>query len=238
MDYELIMQECVRMERIYEKYSSRFLEIYEEECQKVARREYGNSGKTLHRGYYCPSLIMDIVIGNVSRGRTPSKRIPGKGAEFEFGFNEENRLSIINRPYSYEVILYDGLYSLGLHGIGSSSQSAFLLMISECHYRDGYIESYSTAIFDRAKHKVNELSIERYKYSQSELIVDYLYFIKGLIEPVCRKEKYFFQIEKGIMTQYRIEEMTREKQNDGAIKCRWYKVHRKRGVRIEDGWKP
>ena len=43
--------------------------VINETSQKVYSYKYGIGGQNLHRGWYCPSIIYDIVIGNASRGR-------------------------------------------------------------------------------------------------------------------------------------------------------------------------
>ncbi len=53
------------------------------------RHEIGLGGELMHRGYYCPSLIEDVVVGNTKRGRI-SKRTTSKAKE-PFVKNVQNR---------------------------------------------------------------------------------------------------------------------------------------------------
>lgn len=55
--------------------------------------QYTIGGETLHRGYYCPSLIKDIVIGNCNRGRLVRNTKKAKKITYEYGICD-NQLSL------------------------------------------------------------------------------------------------------------------------------------------------
>ena len=76
------------------------------------RIEYSVGESALHRAYYCPSLILDIIHGNTKRGRATKKK--PIGTDYVYGFDCENRLITVDRGNQRETILYDGCYELGL----------------------------------------------------------------------------------------------------------------------------
>ena len=43
--------------------------VFNQKEKTVVRREQASGGTCMQRGYYCPSFVMDIVLGNVNRGR-------------------------------------------------------------------------------------------------------------------------------------------------------------------------
>ena len=42
---------------------------FEQISKTVVRREQATGGGTMHRGFYCPSIVEDIIIGNINRGK-------------------------------------------------------------------------------------------------------------------------------------------------------------------------
>lgn len=72
---------------------------------------YGFGGLNLHRGWYCPSIISDIVIGNCSRGRIVTKPRSSKYS-YKYFINHKNELCLIESFYqgqyvSCEYILHE-----------------------------------------------------------------------------------------------------------------------------------
>ena len=77
------MKGCVVLtyEEVCEKFNEimSFLEkdnyqnVFDQIDKTVVRREQSSGGECMHRGYYCPSIIEDIVIGNIKRGRLIKK---------------------------------------------------------------------------------------------------------------------------------------------------------------------
>ncbi|XEC94050.1 hypothetical protein AB6A23_22320 [Paenibacillus tarimensis] len=44
--------------------------------KNIVRLAYSKGGEVIHRGFYCPSPVMDIIIGGMKRGRLFKKKIP------------------------------------------------------------------------------------------------------------------------------------------------------------------
>ena len=53
---------------IIENYPNRW-ETYKSVKENVTAVKYGSGSVYLPRGYFCPSRVLDTVIGNVTRGR-------------------------------------------------------------------------------------------------------------------------------------------------------------------------
>jgi ferredoxin-thioredoxin reductase catalytic subunit len=77
---------------IRNEYENKFSQLRTSTEKEVARFEYSKGGETIHRGYHCPSLVLDLIVGNAKRGRL-LKRKPEFGKySYEYGFDIENRL--------------------------------------------------------------------------------------------------------------------------------------------------
>ena len=66
---ELLNNECENTTAVLSQCDNDFSLLYQKQLEKVMYKEYALNGETIHRGYYCPSPIRDIVISNCNRGR-------------------------------------------------------------------------------------------------------------------------------------------------------------------------
>ena len=130
MNPDYCRSQCDRVEKIIAANYATFSEQYQCVQFQVVRTEYGIGGETLHRGYYCPSLIFDIVVGNVKRGRITSNPVYKKRAEYVYGFDRDNRLIVAEHPYGKEIISYDGTTVVGCE----FSENGEIEIYSECIY--------------------------------------------------------------------------------------------------------
>ena len=67
--YEKLFHECDRFQEVAHTYKKTCNTIYKDLLNDVVRTEYARGGETIHRGYYCPSPVYDIIVGGASRGR-------------------------------------------------------------------------------------------------------------------------------------------------------------------------
>lgn len=99
-------------------YASRFYELEEQAQQDTAQILYGSSGN-LHRGYFCPSLVEDLLIGGVKRGRLIKKPDPDADEYFRYFLNHAGQLIKVE-SYAFkklnhtEYLVYDGLKIYGI----------------------------------------------------------------------------------------------------------------------------
>ena len=61
------------LEDIRKKYEDKYEELINETDMKCKRKEYWKGGNMLHTGAYCPSKTVDMIFGNVSRGKRVRK---------------------------------------------------------------------------------------------------------------------------------------------------------------------
>ncbi len=76
---------------LFYSYQDKYAELESAISPKAIRKEYGTGG-IIHRGYYCPSKTVDIVIGGAKRGRVSRKPSCEEHCKSVFYFNSANRL--------------------------------------------------------------------------------------------------------------------------------------------------
>ena len=81
-----------RLVKLAECYLSQFDQHKSDFEAAIVRTEYASGSKYLHRGYYCPSLIQDVVVGNVRRGKLLKRFTLRTKTCWEYGFNAEGQL--------------------------------------------------------------------------------------------------------------------------------------------------
>ncbi len=73
-------------------------ELVADRTVRAVSMQYARGGKILHRGYFCPNPVMDIVHGNVNRGRLVRNSI--KEPDFTYYFDDAGNLLGYDR-YEY-----------------------------------------------------------------------------------------------------------------------------------------
>lgn len=104
--------------------------------QNTIRKEYA-SGSILHRGFYCPSPVYDIISGNAKRGKLLKKPFIKSKPSHEYGFDVDGYLLYCKRfdntVVSTEYLDYspDTVHGMLLDGEG------FISVITEETYDQG-----------------------------------------------------------------------------------------------------
>ena len=113
------------------------------EFEKRAVRTEAASNGDLHRGYYCPSLTYDLVVGGVKRGNLLQRLTKRSKSYFLYGFDKEDKLiwckHIINNIHvKTEYLFYCGNYVYGV----TTRLDGRLEAVTEEQYCDGKLMSY------------------------------------------------------------------------------------------------
>jgi len=198
----------------------------------VLRYEYGIGGEVIHRGYYCPSPIIDVIHGNCTRGRSVKKK-PQKEPSYVFGFDKQNRLVTVEQrdTNEKEFLLYrENVVQSLMYDVFCGY--SHIINISECVYDEqGRIREYSKLKYDFLGLKSDDLYKEVYEYKNDQLIVRVVEYNKfGGRKAYIRDEKYYFCISNGYIDSYHIVHY-----EDGKIKpSMWdghvFKVNKKRKI--------
>ena len=225
----------------YEETEKEYMKIYEQYCDQMekltkqmealtCRRAYGKEG-TLHRGYYCPSPIHEIVIGNCKRGRLLTKLRKNSTYDFEYCFDKEDRLILIkdyaneiSKGYhvSSEVLLYSGDCVLGLEYGVSLAQ---LDHISRCFYSGDGIKRYETVSILHYEDEVacSDIQTETYMYEGSQLRSGRMEGYDFIMNFLSGEMKYDFHYDEAgdmdsyVATEYRDREERLDVYNRGHV---------------------
>ncbi|MFA6308794.1 MAG: hypothetical protein WC677_03490 [Clostridia bacterium] len=184
-----------------DKYKDKFDNLSNMIKEKTIRTEYSVGGTSLHRGFYCPSPIEDIIVGNVNRGRL-TKNCEKK--DFEYYFDNSGILigtALINEYNNGEteyITATDGI-ELGIIFDDFSG----LRGVSKCIFRDNKISKY-----EYASVLSNDLTTEIYGYDESNCLSSVEKYSNFVFEAnILSHENYiFFHDEKGYLSKFRCVE--------------------------------
>ena len=191
------LEESRRLEGIAAQYRGQCKSLKEQLEKEIVRDEFSSGGLTIHRGYYCPSPVHDIIVGGCNRGRLLKRMTVRSNPTHRYCFNAADELVIAYKSGMPEIIIRDGQTEIGLL---LASGDYDITTISESVYRsDGKIASYTYAVCRTRGEKlaVHDYCKEIYAYSE-----------EGLLEAVdayisYHHYKYHFQHdEEGYLSSY------------------------------------
>ncbi|MBE6655219.1 MAG: hypothetical protein E7608_07220 [Ruminococcaceae bacterium] len=179
---------------------------------KVVRREYSKGGECIYRGYYCPSKIEDIVVGNVKRGRL-LKRVKGSNPTYCYGFDENDRIISAKKICTdeYEFIYYKGNEQIGVN----FRRDAMSIAISK--FENDKIISYELFHYDGYNKTIWEYQKEIYQYSDERMLVIWEFYNKFSDGIFFERTTYDFAVKDGFLSNY-LADGVREYKVDPKIK--------------------
>lgn len=132
-----------RLFDLYDKYLYSYDELRKKALAETCYREYSKGGEGTHRGYYCPSPVIDLLIGNVSRGRL-LKRRPAANYDYIYYLNEARQIIMVDDFATWE----NGsktLYTREFVFHGENIETSVEYQLNRCL---GYIHMYSASLCD------------------------------------------------------------------------------------------
>ena len=165
--------ECARLEAIATDLLTRTEEL-QAHCQVNTVHKAYSSGSTLHRGYYCPSITYDLIVGGAKRGKLLKRLTASSKPSHEYGFDADGKLLYCKwfyngKPSYTEYLLYE---DHGIYGI-TFSNDGNLHFLTEEALHSGKLTDYSYCIFlplNGAPHCC-EITHEHYEYDAHGLSV-------------------------------------------------------------------
>lgn len=160
-------------------YIDKLEDFRNEVAKNEAYKQYSKGGETIHRGYYYPGLVLDLIAKGASRGRL-YKRMP-KNAKYsyEYTFDKNGRMikslqrgegncSPIEEYFLYEkntVISF--IFEYGLQ------------YITKCDYENDNLIMYTYVRFrfGRTSNNIAEYRCEKYSYENGLFKVSNRYTI-------------------------------------------------------------
>lgn len=129
----------------------------------VETEQYSRGGETIHRGYYCPSLIEDIIIGGTNRGKLLKRyRVP---PTYTYGFDANGNLVEVkkNDTGGHEIITREGNLEIGVSSDYFGPDRISSITLAE--YHSGMIHAYvHCSCLDPCTPTITEVYAEVYEY--------------------------------------------------------------------------
>ena len=235
--------ECIRIESIIKTYSPKCEECFERVAAQTITEQYCYGGD-MHRGFYNPSIIEDIVIGNVKRGRLTNKKKPSCRPAYVYGFDDQNKLTTVTGRYGREFIIYNKACQMGI-----TFDKYGIIAVCESQYENDKLKNYTYYMCNSDNSTVIDLRREVYTYSKNELVVDvysFLNYKNTEMEKIldcfknlpCMRQKennfehtrYTFSIDGEYLKTYTIEEYDGDKKMPSMWDNRVFKIGKKRRI--------
>ncbi len=188
-------------EVIYRNYENKLDYFYNQAENQVVKKEYARGGECIHRGFYCPSPVLDIIVGNCKRGKLVKK--PRKQPDYEYWFDSHNRLILSKQRYIensippiIELIFYNSncINSVLYQKNEFNSQYKFnISLLTKCVFENELIKSYDCAELNA--HLINNKEINNLSnifYSNIETELKKHLLTNKLISPYLQQKGYHY----------------------------------------------
>lgn len=224
--FESYEAECGRLAQKAKAYEKDYKQLYMELKGKITRYEFASGGQGLHRGFYCPSPILDIITGNLSKGKLLKTLTAKSKPTYTFGFDQQNALVIVENGLEKEIILHKEKLETGI----KFSDSLAISAITECVYQNGKICAYLVGSYDSINRRVVNSYQETYTYLNDLLsIVKTTQFESFMRPPILKQEEYHFQQDSaGFLSSYTVTEFDRGEIKKSVWEGHSFKVNIKR----------
>ena len=143
--------------------------------RRIATQEYGKGGGMLHRGFYCPSPVEEIIFGNTKRG-SKTKRRPAQ-FEYTYSFDDSGRLIAVDhysesRLSNREFLFYEGQTARAVaFRLNPILQEASLASATICRYSSSNkIISYLRGLCMPSE--ISEIYLETFLYDSVSGLLD------------------------------------------------------------------
>lgn len=176
-----------RYRDLFEQYAETFKNTFESEFDKAMNtvvREELSAGSDMTLGYYCPSPVLDLVIGNVHRGKILKRVTKRSKPDTKYGFTEDGKMAVfVNLPpegYSdYDVrgfVLYDESTVTYICFRKTEEGTEPEWIAQEEHDLQGKIVRYTFGLFNGFRCKEIQQEIYSYDDRRMEKVImwDYL----------------------------------------------------------------
>lgn len=148
-------------------YSDKLPELKDSAEKETVRCEYSKGGLTIHRGYYCPSPVYDLIVGNCKRGKLLKKKSDFPNYTYEYSFDKDSNLirvrgiNELTAPKSHldkEFLIYKNniVYGVEFNIRGDID------VVSKCTYDNGNIITYERSLCTTDEYA--DLHYEIYQY--------------------------------------------------------------------------
>ena len=217
-DLQWLQGECQGLENLAHMFLSRIPELSQAYTSETVRVEYA-TGSTLRRGFYCPSPVFELIVGNTKRGKI-SHRKPATAKHWHmYGFNRNNNLLWCREYYngnaSYtEHLIYENSH---VYAVQAEAHSGRLSRFTDEFYEKGQLTKLMFGMFG-IDGECQELLTETYQYDNEGIVActwhsivlppksipDFLEPFASHLprDPIVRRNHYTFHRENGLVCGY------------------------------------
>ena len=174
---------------------------------ETVRREFA-SQSDLHRGYYCPSPVYDLIVGNTHRGKLLNRITSRSKPSHAYGFDDNKQLlwcDFINNgnvSMSEYLVYRDHV----IYGITFDSTGHIRLVTEEVYQNSTFIQ-YTRCLCPtlNGTPQCVELLREEYTYDEAGIRSStwYKYIHASDLPTVFKSTEFSFQREDGYIVSYR-----------------------------------
>ena len=203
--------EVERLSEMAAKYGSLCNGLKKQLDEEVVSVQFATGGDIMHRGYYCPSPVQDIVVGGCKRGKLLKQPNANGKFNYKYGFDSNGKMITVEH-FSLkpdEIIVRQDQVEIGIE----FKEIYGIFAITECVYSGSQIMSYAYALYDPFEKYVIETKKELYSYSAEGLEkADFLSVVGS--KSLFGHQQYTFQHdEDGYLSCYTYDEIVK-----GAVK--------------------
>ena len=224
--------DCERITKIANEYNGKNDLLFEQLDQNITNIKYASGGEGLHRGFYCPSPVLDIVVGGIKRGKLLIQLRKNSKPSYKYGFDDKNNLitvEYLHFKYFYkEIVITNNNHEIGI----AFTKNSHVETISECIYENNRIVSYIFCIYDSYDNIISEYTKEVYEYSKEGLEkVDMFLFMNNKNAPFLNHDQFVFTHDnEGYLSSYIVKEFKNAKEILNPYTNHKYDVYIKRKV--------
>lgn len=182
-----------------------------------ARFEYA-SGGNIHRGFYCPSLVIDFVVGNASRGRILKRvsRLSKISHVFCFDENDILRYTKYIDEEGKKITEYLFVIENCVYGI-TVNDADELLSVSEEVYENTLLMQYThlSVISMEGQVKCYHSHCEKYSY-QNNMLISCVWEEFEHFAQILRKNVFEFSYNNENMVSYSFTDLIQQYSGIGS----------------------
>ena len=178
------------------------LESCDSKPDNASKEEYC-VGSTLHRGYYNPSPVYDIIVGNTSRGRI-SKKPSADKVTHRYFFDRENELFKVDNIYQSKTAYTEWLYRENNVRYGFTVDCGMhLSAVTKESYQEGRLVTFALVhcIYKNNKYEFYKYHEETYQYDIEGLHLCNFISLANHSSYLVNKV-YAFKRENGFLVSY------------------------------------
>ncbi len=191
---ELYKRYSASFQQYVDKYKNNYESAFDIVMKTVVREEL-SAGSDMTLGYYCPSPVVDLLIGNVHRGKILKRITKRSRPDHKYGFNSDNQMvSVINLPpegykdYDHRgFALYEGNKATWICFSKFMGKERFEAIVQAEYDNTGRIIRYTNG-FSYINGAFLEIHQEMYTYGDDGMSDFLLWECSPLQKPVTEEE--------------------------------------------------